>query len=60
MEDCHKLKPVTAAHKFIDYYFPDCDGALLAGSVVRGKPLKHPTLILLFLMRLLSRPTGNH
>ncbi|UTR10074.1 nucleotidyltransferase domain-containing protein [Evansella sp. LMS18] len=37
MEDCHKLKPVTAAHKFIDYYFPDCDGALLAGSVVRGE-----------------------
>lgn len=32
-----KLEPIKAAHQFIAKYFPDCEGALLAGSVVRGE-----------------------
>ncbi|MGD6831274.1 nucleotidyltransferase domain-containing protein [Sutcliffiella halmapala] len=33
----NRLEPIDAAHKFISKHFPDCDGALLAGSVVRGE-----------------------
>lgn len=32
-----KLKPIEAAQQFIEMYFPNCKGALLAGSVVRGE-----------------------
>jgi predicted nucleotidyltransferase len=32
-----KDKPIEAAQKFILKYFPNCNGALLAGSVVRGE-----------------------
>lgn len=32
-----KTAPLEAAQKFIDQYFPQCDGALLAGSTVRGE-----------------------
>ncbi|GGC98885.1 nucleotidyltransferase [Thalassobacillus devorans] len=31
------MKPVDAAYKFIEAHYPDCQGALLAGSVVRGE-----------------------
>ncbi|ALC90653.1 nucleotidyltransferase [Bacillus sp. FJAT-18017] len=37
MGDFNKLEPIIAAHKFINKCFPSCDGALLAGSVVRGE-----------------------
>ncbi|ANU23077.1 nucleotidyltransferase domain-containing protein [Planococcus donghaensis] len=37
MEDDKKLEPVKAAELFINKYFPQCQGALLAGSVVRGE-----------------------
>ncbi|QTM98970.1 nucleotidyltransferase domain-containing protein [Sediminibacillus dalangtanensis] len=37
MEKNTKDHPETAAKKFIDKRFPDCQGALLAGSVVRGE-----------------------
>lgn len=30
------LSPLATAKKFIDDLFPDCDAALLAGSVTRG------------------------
>jgi predicted nucleotidyltransferase len=33
----NRLKPIEAAHQFIKEYFPNCKGALLAGSVVRGE-----------------------
>ncbi|MCZ8541427.1 MULTISPECIES: nucleotidyltransferase domain-containing protein [Psychrobacillus] len=33
----NKDKPIEAAQKFIHKYFPNCNGALLAGSVVRGE-----------------------
>lgn len=33
----NKTAPLEAAQKFIERYFPDCDAALLAGSVVRGE-----------------------
>ncbi|MGM9967360.1 MAG: nucleotidyltransferase domain-containing protein [Rummeliibacillus sp.] len=33
----HQYKPVEAASLFIDEFFPQCQGAILAGSVVRGE-----------------------
>ena len=37
MEPTKKLEPFTAAKKFIAKRFPDCQGAVLAGSIVRGE-----------------------
>ncbi|MGE7625539.1 nucleotidyltransferase domain-containing protein [Viridibacillus sp. NPDC096237] len=37
MVDMNKLNPSDAAHKFVNKYFPNCQGAVLAGSVVRGE-----------------------
>jgi predicted nucleotidyltransferase len=37
MGDTKKLKPIEAAKQFIYKHFPDCQGAVLAGSVVRGE-----------------------
>ncbi|MGG0664272.1 nucleotidyltransferase domain-containing protein [Viridibacillus arvi] len=37
MGDLKKLNPIAAAHQFINKYFPNCQGAVLAGSVVRGE-----------------------
>ena len=33
----NKDQPIETAQKFIHKYFPNCNGALLAGSVVRGE-----------------------
>lgn len=33
----NKPEPIEAANEFIAKYFPNCQGALLAGSVVRGQ-----------------------
>lgn len=32
-----RLKPIEAAQQFIFKHFPNCQGSLLAGSVVRGE-----------------------
>lgn len=32
-----KVQPIEAAKRFIDKHFPTCQGAVLAGSVVRGE-----------------------
>ncbi len=37
MKHINKLNPIEAAQHFIEKYFPKCQGALLAGSVVRGE-----------------------
>jgi predicted nucleotidyltransferase len=37
MGHLNKLNPIEAGHKFLDKHFPSCQGALLAGSVVRGE-----------------------
>ncbi|MGM9924808.1 MAG: nucleotidyltransferase domain-containing protein [Bacillus sp. (in: firmicutes)] len=37
MGNLNKLTPIEAAHKFIVEHFPNCQGALLAGSVIRGE-----------------------
>lgn len=37
MEEFNKLHPIKAAHQFLNKYFPNCQGALLAGSIVRGE-----------------------
>ncbi|SES43396.1 nucleotidyltransferase domain-containing protein [Psychrobacillus sp. OK032] len=33
----NRLEPVEAAKQFISLHFPNCQGAILAGSIVRGK-----------------------
>ena len=35
--DGNKLNPVEAARLFVNKHFPHCEGALLAGSVIRGE-----------------------
>jgi predicted nucleotidyltransferase len=37
MVSLEKLKPLEAAQQFVSKHFPNCQGALLAGSVVRGE-----------------------
>lgn len=37
MNESKRIKPTEAAHLFIKKYFPNCQAALLAGSVVRGE-----------------------
>ncbi|MGE7920589.1 nucleotidyltransferase domain-containing protein [Viridibacillus sp. NPDC093762] len=37
MGDLTKIIPIEAAHQFINKNFPNCQGAVLAGSVVRGE-----------------------
>lgn len=37
MGDTKKLNPIEAAKRFINKSFPNCQGAVLAGSVVRGE-----------------------
>ncbi len=37
MGQINKLNPLEASRLFIEKYFPNCQGALLAGSVVRGE-----------------------
>lgn len=37
MNNSKRIKPIDAAKFFVDKYFPNCQGALLAGSVVRGE-----------------------
>jgi hypothetical protein len=37
MEESKRLSPLEAAKQFVDTYFPNCQGALLSGSVVRGE-----------------------
>lgn len=32
-----RVEPINAAHQVVNKYFPNCIGALLAGSVVRGE-----------------------
>ncbi|MBM7645579.1 putative nucleotidyltransferase [Scopulibacillus daqui] len=36
MGETGRLKPIDAAQQFIDQYFENCQGAILAGSVIRG------------------------
>ncbi|MDQ0253526.1 putative nucleotidyltransferase [Evansella vedderi] len=33
----NKIEPIKAAKQFVNKHFPDCQGALLGGSVVRGQ-----------------------
>ncbi|MCM3443439.1 nucleotidyltransferase domain-containing protein [Metabacillus halosaccharovorans] len=50
-----KLDPIEAANQFIDKYFSNCQGAILAGSVVRGEATETSDLdIVIFDKRLPS------
>ncbi|MFJ5772432.1 nucleotidyltransferase domain-containing protein [Psychrobacillus sp. NPDC093180] len=40
----NRLEPIEAAKQFISIYFPYCQGAILAGSVVRGKATENSDL----------------
>lgn len=37
MKELKRLEPLQAAAQFIFKHYPNCQGALLAGSVVRGE-----------------------
>ncbi len=37
MGESIRLKQIEAAHQFVNKHFPNCQGALLAGSVIRGQ-----------------------
>ncbi|QKE75261.1 nucleotidyltransferase domain-containing protein [Arthrobacter citreus] len=55
MEYLNKLNPIKAAHLFINKHFPNCQGALLSGSVVRGEATETSDLdIVIFDRNLLS------
>lgn len=36
-ENAQRLQPIDAASRFIEEHFPECNAALLAGSVIRGQ-----------------------
>lgn len=40
MGNFEREQPIEAANRFVHTYFPNCKGALLAGSVVRGEATK--------------------
>lgn len=55
MVEVNKLKPMAVAHQFINEQFPNCQGALLAGSVVRGEATETSDLdIVIFDQSLIS------
>ncbi|WP_028784754.1 nucleotidyltransferase domain-containing protein [Thalassobacillus devorans] len=54
MKPYKKLDPVKAAHKFANQYYPDCQGAILAGSVVRGEATETSDLDIIIFDRMLS------
>jgi hypothetical protein len=39
MKGGHHLDALEAAQRFVEQAFPECDAALLAGSIVRGNTL---------------------
>ena len=49
-----RLDPVVAARQFIDKNFSDCEGALLAGSVVRGEATETSDLDIVIFVKNLS------
>ncbi|MDQ0255298.1 hypothetical protein J2S74_002680 [Evansella vedderi] len=55
MNYTNRLQPYEAANHFIYKYYPNCDGALLAGSVIRGEATKTSDLdIIIFDRKLRS------
>ncbi|MEE3953487.1 nucleotidyltransferase domain-containing protein [Peribacillus frigoritolerans] len=56
MEDFKRLNPIEAAQQFIFKHFPNCQGALLAGSVIRGEATKTSDLDIVVFDKTLSSP----
>ncbi|MDR4886137.1 nucleotidyltransferase domain-containing protein [Fredinandcohnia sp. QZ13] len=55
MTAINKMKPIKAAQQFIQKWFPDCQAALLAGSVTRGDATETSDLdIIVFQRNILS------
>lgn len=54
MNQLNKLNPIEAAHQFINKYFPNCQGALLAGSVVRNEATETSDLDIVIFEKSLS------
>ena len=46
--------PIEAAFQFIEKYFPNCQGAILAGSVVRGEATETSDLDIVIFDKVLS------
>jgi hypothetical protein len=56
MKEIKRLPPLEAAKQFVDTYFPNCQGALLSGSVVRGEATKTSDLDIVVFDDQLSSP----
>jgi hypothetical protein len=54
MKNLNKLPAIEAAHQFINEHFPNCQGALLAGSVVRGEATETSDLDIVIFDNVLS------
>ncbi|WP_129691259.1 nucleotidyltransferase domain-containing protein [Gottfriedia acidiceleris] len=54
MNQLNKLNPIEAAHHFVNKYFPNCQGALLAGSVVRNEATETSDLDIVIFEKSLS------
>ena len=50
MDRKNRLQPLDAAKQFIELHFPNCQGALLAGSVVRGEATETSDLDIVIFM----------
>ncbi|PGM55657.1 nucleotidyltransferase domain-containing protein [Bacillus sp. AFS053548] len=54
MNHLNKLNPIEAANQFLNKYFPNCQGALLAGSVIRGEAIETSDLDIVIFDKYLS------
>lgn len=59
MKELKRLEPLQAATQFILKHYPNCQGALLAGSVVRGEATRTSDLDLVILMIILLLLLGS-
>jgi len=53
MEETDRLSPIQAAKKFVHTYFPNCQAAVLAGSVIRGEGTRTSDLDIVVFDRML-------
>lgn len=56
LNENYRMKPIEAARQFINNYFPFCQGALLAGSVIRGNATKTSDLDIIVFDSYLASP----
>lgn len=54
-----KLEPVKAAECFIKQYYPQCQGAVLAGSVVRDEATETSDLDIVIFKKIYQHLIGS-